>query len=665
VNFVTYALSTNSFVLLIYLKLLQLYLEDQCYKIKRKLKFFLLTIAKRLYSLQQTCQVKIKSTFKYTFFWLFAKEITLKVNKPIVRNVHRTRRSCPKAVNFVESKLEGGEQVDWASPGSEKARLERQVRLHRAWATQKASAYPFTTAFIKSVAKTVSALFILVQAWPCTLKWRTTYLPYIKKLALAVTLPVFKIFKGVHGEGSLYLRGLFLAFLIDASITDDEPLWEPIEWSLVQSWILFIFLFAWIAENLISSRFGSYTGRDKRVWFAWYKTFWLVEGWYVLSLGAASLWVMVPHYYEITYTLSFVVSWWDWYARIFFFKFVCLYTIVLHIAQHLHTSIRWSNWRRSLALIILVNIFLAYLLYSQFFLTFFGYLTDPLWYQKNQVNDYIQLSHEPNKWAWGNKKRDHFLFHQSKQVFWFKNDGPFASAFLFYNLFFFLALFTLFIYWATLARRVYTTKEVTFTFTTYCVSSLHQFFFFFSMFFITIFVSYALYYLRMPNELWWSLETSNTLPLTLELSLVVLDVILWLTENTMDNQFWLLWAGEVVFGSQFVDNVLLTVLLTVAPATLPAMEEMSQPCLYFIDNVVDIVWYMCMFKPTRWEEYPELRTIVYFLVNLREVLYDLDLYFHRILYWIMSVMWSLAQFSLEFANMWLDRFLTTLTYLLP
>jgi photosystem II P680 reaction center D1 protein len=30
---------------------------------------------------------------------------------------------------------------------------------------------------------------------------------------------------------------------------------------------LFIFLFVLIGENLICSRYGSYTGRDKRVWF--------------------------------------------------------------------------------------------------------------------------------------------------------------------------------------------------------------------------------------------------------------------------------------------------------------------------------------------------------------------------------------------------------------
>lgn len=312
--------------------------------------------------------------------------------------------------------------------------------------------------------------------------------------------------KSTFGDGFLYLRGLFIIFLIDASITDDEPLWEPVEWSLVQSWIMFIFLFAWIAENLISSRYGSYTGRDKRVWFSWYKTFWLIELWYILSLGLASLWVMVPHYYEVTYSISFVYSWWHWYSRVFFFKFVSLYTIVLFLAYYLQISMRWVNWKKPFVLIILINFFLSYLIYVHFFFSFFGYFTDASWYHKTRLTDYVQLSHEPFKWSWGSSKRDHYSYHQSKTVFWFKSDGPFASAFLFYNLFFFLSLFTLYIYWIALIRRVYSTQEITFTFTTYCISALKQFFYFFSLIFILVMFSYMFSYWRLPIEFYWSLN---------------------------------------------------------------------------------------------------------------------------------------------------------------
>ena len=179
------------------------------------------------------------------------------------------------------------------------------------------------------------------------------------------------VYKTSIGEGVIYLRGLFIIFFLDALIADDEPIWEPIEWSLLQSWILFIFLFAWIGENLISSRYGSYTGRDKRVWFSWYKTFWMIEGWYILSMGAASLWVMVPHYYEITYGVSFIYSWWNWYSRVFFFKFISMFSIILFIAYFLQISLRWNNWKKSFYLILIINVFLGYLLYTQFFISFF------------------------------------------------------------------------------------------------------------------------------------------------------------------------------------------------------------------------------------------------------------------------------------------------------
>jgi hypothetical protein len=164
---------------------------------------------------------------------------------------------------------------------------------------------------------------------------------------------------------------------IDACLTDDEPIWEPIEWSLVQTWILFLFTFAWIAENLIVSRYGSYTGRDKRVWFAWYKTFWLMELYYIINFGAAIILVIVPFYYELNYNLSFVVSWWHWYTRLFFFKFISVYSIILMYAIILQFSVRWLFWKKSLVHIIVINIFIGYLLYTHFIMAFFWILYKP------------------------------------------------------------------------------------------------------------------------------------------------------------------------------------------------------------------------------------------------------------------------------------------------
>jgi len=303
-----------------------------------------------------------------------------------------------------------------------------------------------------------------------------------------------------------YINGFIFILFIDACLTDDEPLWEPIEWSLVQTWILFIFAFAWIAENLIVSRYGSYAGRDKRVWMAWYKTFWLIEGYYVLNYGVAVILVMVPFYFELNYNLSFVYSWWNWFSKVFFYKFTLFYSIILLIALWLQINVRWVGFKKALFLISIINILLAYLLYTQFIIIFFGYFTDPIWYQRTRYVDYVQLSHEPAKWGWGSSKKDHFTYHGVRTVLWFKNDGPFATSFLFCQIFLFICLFCLFIYWVVLFRRVYSLSEVPMTYTTYCISSLKQFFFFFFYFYIFILLSFLSNYWRFPIEYFFTCE---------------------------------------------------------------------------------------------------------------------------------------------------------------
>jgi len=67
----------------------------------------------------------------------------------------------------------------------------------------------------------------------------------------------------------------------------------------------------------------------------------------------------------------------------------------------------------------------------------------------------------------------------------------------------------LYIYWITLFRRVYAMKEIPLTYTTYCVSSLKQFFYFFLMFYIMIFLSYIFNYSRFPIEFLWTLDTQS------------------------------------------------------------------------------------------------------------------------------------------------------------
>ena len=160
----------------------------------------------------------------------------------------------------------------------------------------------------------------------------------------------------------------------------------------------------------------------------------------------------------------------------------------------------WLNWKKVFLLVLTINLFLSYLLYTHFFMSFFSYFTNSNWYNDTRMVDYVQISHEPNKWSWGNKKRDHFSYHHSSSVFWFKNDGPMAASFMMFHFFFFFSLLALSLYWVVLLRRVYVTQEVTYTYTTYAVSSLKQFFYFFLLLYLFIFMSYIVTYWRFPAE---------------------------------------------------------------------------------------------------------------------------------------------------------------------
>lgn len=320
-------------------------------------------------------------------------------------------------------------------------------------------------------------------------------------------LPIYRAY--IMDEGVIYCRGFFIIFGLDALLSDDEPLWEPIEWSLVQTWLFFIFLFAWIGENLISARFGSYVGRDKRVWLAWYKAFWFIEAWYLISYGSASLFIIVPFYYEITYSIAFLVSWWDWYTRVFVFKFVSFLFLLLYLGTWLLLNVRWVGWQKLFIAILGITFSLMYLFYFQFITTTFAYFTDPLWYQKSRFNDFVQLSHEPNKWGWGHSKRDHFTYHRVSTVFWFKNDGPFAGAFLMINLFFLLTLFFNILFWIVLLRKTYYLKEVHYTFLTYCVSSLRHLLYLFLMIYVLVFFSFVISYWRFPPEFFWAINRDS------------------------------------------------------------------------------------------------------------------------------------------------------------
>nr|APW82391.1 hypothetical protein [Urostyla grandis] len=242
------------------------------------------------------------------------------------------------------------------SPASRLSQLRRLKTLIYNW---KIIYYPLPprpiTPFIWIWSKMFFELKIGKSAWQ---SYRLALMLILERL---LTLRAYVI-----DDGIIFFRGLIIIFGLDGLLSDDEPLWEPIEWSLVQTWLLFIFLFAWIGENLIASRYGSYVGRDKRVWFAWYKSFWLIEAWYLISYGAASLFVIVPFYYEITYSIAFLVSWWDWYTRVFVFKFVSILFLLLFLGTWVSINVRWIGWHKLFAVLVAITLVLIYLFFSSF-----------------------------------------------------------------------------------------------------------------------------------------------------------------------------------------------------------------------------------------------------------------------------------------------------------
>lgn len=303
--------------------------------------------------------------------------------------------------------------------------------------------------------------------------------------------------------GSLIIFSTAIAFYVDSLISDDEPLWEPVEWSLWQSWIFFIFFFSWIAENLITSRYGSYTGRDKRVWFAWYKALWLFELWWMHCVVISALFIITPFYFEITYPTASPVLYWQWYTRAFFVRFSFVFCTILLISNTFLVSLRWLNWKKLFFLTFIINCLLAYLLYFHFITVLFGYFTDNTWYSKSAWTEYACFGQEPSKWSYGPKDRDHFTYHHTPSVFWYKNDIPFAAALMFTHIFYFIALVILYWQWILILRRLYSTHEISYTFAMYGVASLRHFYYFSLLLYFFVAFSWIFQFMRAPFEYAW------------------------------------------------------------------------------------------------------------------------------------------------------------------
>ena len=249
------------------------------------------------------------------------------------------------------------------------------------------------------------------------------------------------LFKFFELDGWVFFKTVFIVILIDGLLLDDEPLWEPLEWSVVQTWIFYLFLFSWVAEVVFSSRYGSYTNRDKIVWIGLFKTYYGMLFWFLINMFIVTIFVTLPFYFEITYAISYSVVWWNWISSVFFFRIGSIFTIILALILILRFQTRWLNLNTTKLILLAILVLLTYIFYFNFIVTWFSYFTDPNEFSHSGWSELSWLNNGPLKWGWGSDARDHFSYHKTPTVFWAKNDQLILSSFLFINIFFFYIFF--------------------------------------------------------------------------------------------------------------------------------------------------------------------------------------------------------------------------------
>lgn len=323
-----------------------------------------------------------------------------------------------------------------------------------------------------------------------------------------------------------YIRGLFLIFILDSLIIDDEPLWEPLEWSLVQTWILFFFIFAWAAEVIFSSRYGSYTNRDKIVWMGLYKVYYLFGLWFFFNILITTIFITLPFYYEITYSISYLVLWWNWYNSIFFYKFTTLLSFIMILLNTLKFAIRWKLISYLYIIFTAVLFILFYLLYFNFITIAFAFFTDVNEYKQHGWMNLSRLTHGPLKWSWGLNSRDHFSYHRTPTVFWYKNDPQIAASMLFLNIFIFLSLFTFILKIAALIRSIYSSGEISHNLVTLLCSTFKHFYYFILSISAFVVVSLIYHFVRFPYELYWFTRLSYLFSIQTDILYDIVSLIL-------------------------------------------------------------------------------------------------------------------------------------------
>ncbi len=212
----------------------------------------------------------------------------------------------------------------------------------------------------------------------------------------------------------------------------------------------------------------------------------------MFNIFAVSTFVIVPFFYEITYPISYIVSWWDIIDFNFFYRLTIIFWISSTINLLMQTSIRWISWKFIFILSSLITISLFHLFFSHALNYLFAYFTDIKWFKKTGWLDFNSASHGLAKWGWGGDARDNFSYHKTTTVFWYKNDSPFASALFLFNFFILLSVFFIFLQWLMILRSLFSIKDINYTLLTYGVSSIFQFYIYYM--YIAFFVITSIFY---------------------------------------------------------------------------------------------------------------------------------------------------------------------------
>lgn len=327
--------------------------------------------------------------------------------------------------------------------------------------------------------------------------------------------------------GTIFLLSILAILLLDGLLLDDEPLWEPLEWSVIQNWILYSYIFTWASEVIFSSRYGSFTNRDKIVWIGLFRVYYGLLYWFFINLVIVTIFVTLPFYFEITYAISYSVVWWNWISSIFFFKFISFFAVILTLVSLVRLRARWSTQRDTRLLILLILILLSFLFYFQTLNTWFGFFTDVEAFRKSGWSELSRITNGPLKWGWGSSNRDHFSYHKTTTTFWAKNDQLVLSSLLFINIFLFLFLFFLILQVVTYYWVLAYSGEVSHNGLTYLYSTLLHFFYLILGFSILVLLSLIYQFMRFPTELYYYVKFIQLMRLEGEMLLDIFHFFLF------------------------------------------------------------------------------------------------------------------------------------------